>query len=94
MMKLKLTLKPLTFNLLTFFELFYIKNDFAKYFPKCYEIIINTKIFPYGWKYFDLICIKNDFTKQSAKCRNLFKYFLFHVTVVPRNDSFFYNRAN
>ena len=41
-------------------------------------------------RFLELFCIENDF----AKYRNLFKYFVSHITVIPRNDTFLYHRTN
>ena len=43
---------------------------------------------------FELFCIKNDFARNFEKCQNLFKYFVSHITVIPRNDLFLYYRKN
>ena len=58
------------------------------------EIAINIKT-PFLWEQknlFELFCIETDFAKYFAKCRNLFKYFVSHITVTPRN--FLYHRPN
>ena len=39
-------------------------------------------------KLFTLFCIENDFAKNFAKCHNLFKYFVSHITVISRNNTF------
>ena len=46
-------------------------------------------------KLFELFCIENDFGKYFAKsCHLLFKYFVSHIIVIPRNDSFLHYRTN
>ena len=38
--------------------------------------------------------MENDFAKTLAKCRNLFKYFVSHITVIPQKDTLLYYRKN
>ena len=46
-------------------------------------------------KLFELFCIKNDFAKYFAKYRNLlFKYFVSHIMIIFRSDTFLYHRTN
>ena len=37
---------------------------------------------------------ENDFVKYFSKCRNLFKYFVSQITVIPQNDIFLYYWTN
>ena len=45
----------------------------------------------------ELFSIENDFPKYFPKCHNLlylFKYFVLHITIIPRNDTLLYHRTN
>lgn len=45
-------------------------------------------------KLLELLYIKNDFATDFAKCHYLFRYFVSHIMVIPRYDTFLYCKAN
>ena len=53
-----------------------------------YEIIVNTKTPFTDEKLFELFCNENDLNILQNVAIYLFKYFVSHITVIPRNDTF------
>ena len=47
-----------------------------------------------GENLLELIWIKNDFAKYFRECCNLFKYFVSHIIIILRINTFLYYRTN